>query len=64
MYAPDIHLISTQVLAHANIASRRKAEELVLEGVVQVNGETVTDVATHVLPTDKVVFGVIGGELV
>lgn len=44
----------TQVLAHANITSRRKAEELVAQGVVQVNGETVTDVATHVLPSDKV----------
>lgn len=31
-----------RILAHAGIASRRKAEELIMEGRVSVNGETVT----------------------
>ncbi len=31
-----------RILAHAGIASRRKAEELITEGRVSVNGETVT----------------------
>lgn len=39
-------------LADAGIASRRKAEELILEGKVQVNGKTVTELGTKV--DDKV----------
>lgn len=33
-------------LAEAGIASRRKAEELILAGKVQVNGVTVTELGT------------------
>ena len=39
-------------LADAGIASRRKAEELILAGKVQVNGVTVTELGTKV--DDKV----------
>ena len=39
-------------LAEAGIASRRKAEELILAGKVQVNGKTVTELGTKV--DDKV----------
>lgn len=43
-----------KVLARAGVASRRKAEELILEGAVTVNGEVVTEVVTMVTPgTDK-----------
>ena len=35
-------------LAEAGIASRRKAEELILAGKVQVNGVTVTELGTKV----------------
>jgi 23S rRNA pseudouridine2605 synthase len=35
-------------LAHAGVASRRAAERLVAEGRVALDGETVTDPATHV----------------
>jgi 23S rRNA pseudouridine2605 synthase len=36
-----------KILAQAGIASRRKAEELILEGRVQVNGQTVTELGTR-----------------
>jgi 23S rRNA pseudouridine2605 synthase len=39
-----------KILAQAGIASRRKAEELILEGRVQVNGEVVTELGTRADP--------------
>jgi 23S rRNA pseudouridine2605 synthase len=36
-----------KILAQAGIASRRKAEELILEGRVQVNGQVVTELGTR-----------------
>lgn len=36
-----------KILAEAGIASRRKAEEIIAEGRVQVNGETVTEPGTR-----------------
>lgn len=35
-----------KILAHAGIASRRKAEEMILEGRVRVNGAVVTELGT------------------
>lgn len=35
-----------KILAHAGIASRRKAEELILEGRVRVNGAVITELGT------------------
>lgn len=44
-------------LAHAGICSRRKAEALILEGRIKVNGETVRELGTKVLPDrDRVLF--------
>lgn len=37
-------------LAEAGIASRRKAEELILQGKVKVNGQVVTELGTKVQP--------------
>lgn len=37
-------------LAHAGVASRRKAEELIAAGKISVNGSTVTNVADRVMP--------------
>jgi 23S rRNA pseudouridine2605 synthase len=44
-----------KLLAHAGIASRRKAESLIAEGRVSVNGETVTELGSKAdLAKDKV----------
>jgi len=39
-----------KILADAGIASRRKSEELILEGRVQVNGKVVTELGTRAEP--------------
>jgi len=39
-----------KILAHAGIASRRKAEELIVEGRVTVNGETVSELGAKADP--------------
>ncbi|HEO8422323.1 23S rRNA pseudouridine(2605) synthase RluB [Niallia sp. FSL W8-0635] len=43
-----------KVIAHAGIASRRKAEELILEGKVKVNGKTVKELGVKVGSNDKI----------
>ncbi|MFS1663055.1 pseudouridine synthase [Streptococcus sp. zg-JUN1979] len=41
-------------IAHAGIASRRKAEELIKQGLVTINGQVVRELATQVKSGDKV----------
>lgn len=41
-------------IARAGVCSRRKADDLILEGVVRVNGEIVTKLGTRVRPGDDV----------
>ncbi len=48
-------------LAHAGIASRREADELIKNGMVSVNGKVVTEMGYKVQPGDEVRFG---GEIV
>ena len=44
-------------LANCGVASRRKAEEYILQGKVKVNGETVTKLGIKVNPeTDKIEY--------
>ena len=43
-------------LADCGIASRRKSEELILNGNVQVNGKTVTELGTKVTLKDEIKF--------
>ena len=43
-------------LAEAGIASRRKCEELILDGKIEVNGKIVTELGTKVSETDKVKY--------
>jgi 23S rRNA pseudouridine2605 synthase len=44
-----------KILAHAGIASRRKAEEIILSGRVSVNGKTVTELGSKAdLTVDRV----------
>lgn len=42
-------------LAECGIASRRKAEELILQGKVAVNGETITELGTKIEPNKDIV---------
>ena len=43
-----------KVIAQAGIASRRKAEELITEGKVKVNGKVVTELGTKVSEKDQI----------
>ena len=42
-------------LAEAGIASRRKSEELIIQGKVSVNGKVVTELGTQVIPNVDIV---------
>lgn len=43
-----------KIIAHAGIASRRKAEELILNGKVKVNGQTIKELGMKVGSQDKI----------
>ncbi|MFD1125891.1 pseudouridine synthase [Lentilactobacillus raoultii] len=43
-----------KVMAHAGVASRRKAEKLISEGHVKVNGHVITELGTKVTDNDEV----------
>lgn len=43
-----------KVIAQAGIASRRKAEQLIEEGKVKVNGKTVHEMGVQVSPSDRI----------
>ncbi|WP_217586211.1 pseudouridine synthase [Lentibacillus saliphilus] len=43
-----------KVIAQSGITSRRKAEKLIQEGKVTVNGQTVTELGVKVSPTDQI----------
>ena len=42
-------------LAEAGIASRRKAEELILQGRVSVNGKVITELGTQIIPGEDII---------
>ncbi|GAA1910854.1 pseudouridine synthase [Nocardioides marmoribigeumensis] len=52
----DEHLVRLQkLLAQSGVASRRKCEELMLDGLVEVDGEVVTRLGTKVDPRTAVI---------
>lgn len=51
-----------KVMAHAGVASRRKSEEIIREGRVKVNGETITEMGYKVKPEEDVIE--VDGELI
>ncbi len=54
--AESAELVRLQkALAHAGVASRRQAEELILQGHVKVNGEVVQQLGTKVNPSTDVI---------
>ena len=56
MTASEEHLVRLQkLLAQSGVASRRKCEELMLAGEVEVDGEVVTRLGTKVDPTTAVI---------
>ncbi len=54
--APMESMRLNKFLAHAGIASRRKADELIAEGKVKVNGEVIKEMGYRVKATDKITF--------
>lgn len=51
-----------KVLAHAGVASRRKCEELILAGKVEVNDEVVTTLGVKVNPAEDIIK--VNGKLI
>ena len=43
-----------KVIAQSGVASRRKAEELIVEGKVKVNGKIITELGTKVSSNDEI----------
>ena len=43
-----------KVMAHAGVASRRKSEEIIQQGRVQVNGKVVRELGTQVSVNDEI----------
>lgn len=43
-----------KVIAYAGVASRRKAEQLIVEGKVKVNGKVIKELGTKVSNSDEI----------
>jgi 23S rRNA pseudouridine2605 synthase len=55
----DVHKDTIRLnkyIANSGICSRREADELITQGLVEVNGQVVTEMGYQVQKTDKVVF--------
>jgi 23S rRNA pseudouridine2605 synthase len=56
MTEDDSQIRLNRFLALAGIASRRKSEEIIKSGAVKINGKTVKELSTKVMPADRVTF--------
>ncbi len=50
-----------KVLAHSNVASRRKAEQMIADGRIKVNGEVITEMGFQVSEKDEIA---VDGKLI
>lgn len=54
--APKDTIRLNKYIANSGICSRREADDLIIQGLVQVNGKVVTEMGYQVTKTDRVVF--------
>lgn len=54
--APRESIRLNKYIANAGICSRREADDLILQGLAEVNGKVITELGYQVEKTDKVVF--------
>jgi len=52
--SPESKIRIARFLAMCGISSRRKCEQIILEGRVKINGQTITDLSDKVSPDDEV----------
>ena len=57
MIMQDEFIRLNKYIANAGVCSRREADDLILSGVIKVNGQVVTELGTKVARNDKVQYG-------
>ena len=53
---PNMQVRLNKFMANAGVCSRREADELILKGLVKVNGEVVTELGVKITPKDVVEY--------
>ncbi len=56
-FSSDGMIRLNKFIANAGICSRRDADVLIESGVIKINGKTITELGTKVVPGDKVQYG-------
>ena len=53
---PNMEIRLNKFMANAGVCSRREADELILKGLIKVNGEVVTELGVKITPKDTVEY--------